>query len=31
MIGSNELLLCEAEMMVVIQEYLDKRISAYAP
>ena len=31
MIGSNELLLCEAEMMVAIQEYLDKRMGEYAP
>ena len=31
MIGSNELHLCKAEMMVAVQEYLDKRMGPYAP
>lgn len=31
MIGSNELHLCKAEMMVALQEYLDKRMGPYAP
>jgi hypothetical protein len=29
--GSNELHLCTAEMMVAVQEYLDKRMAGYAP
>jgi hypothetical protein len=29
--GRNELHLCTAEMMVAVQEYLNKRMAAYAP
>ena len=29
--GTNELHLCTAEMMVAVQEYLNKRMSVYAP
>ena len=31
MIGVNKLELCEAELMVALQEYLDKRMGEYAP
>ena len=31
MIGNNKLELCEAEMMVALQEYIDKRFGNYAP
>lgn len=31
MIGKNKLVLCQAEMLVAIQEYLDKRMTVYAP
>lgn len=31
MIGNNKLELCEAEMMVALQEYLDKRMRTFAP
>ena len=29
--GSNQLILCQAELMVALQEYLDKRMGNYAP
>lgn len=29
--GNNELRLCAAEMMVAVQEYLNKRMTVYAP
>lgn len=29
--GKNELVLCTAEMLVAVQEYLDKRMGDYAP
>lgn len=29
--GSNELRLCTAEMIVAVQEYIDKRMMTYAP
>lgn len=29
--GTNELHLCKAEMLVALQEYLDKRLGPYAP
>lgn len=31
MIGCNKLELCAAELLVAIQEYLDKRMGDYAP
>jgi hypothetical protein len=31
MIGRNELKLCAAEMLVALQEYIDKRWGAYSP
>ncbi len=31
MIGNNKLELCEAELMVALQEYLDKRMCTWAP
>lgn len=31
MIGNNELRLCQAEMLIALQEYLDKRMGEYAP
>ena len=31
MLGNNQLHLCIAEMMVAVQEYLDKRMTTYAP
>lgn len=31
MIGVNKLELCKLELLVAIQEYLDKRLTTYAP
>lgn len=29
--GSNQLTLCMSELLVAVQEYLDKRMTTYAP
>lgn len=31
MVGNNELHICQAEMIKIVQEYLSKRLGSYAP